>query len=72
MLKLKSGTRIEVHGWTLDGQDVWYPAKIGRQLKQHGTPPTGFHPVTYDDGGKMLVHENRFRVVDNLTEGNAA
>lgn len=62
---MKAGTRIEICGWGLDGREIWYPAKIGRQLKRHGLPPAGYHPVTFPDGGKMLVHENRFRVVDN-------
>jgi hypothetical protein len=36
-------------------------AAVGATIEK----PDGYHPVTYDDGGKLLVHESSFRVVDN-------
>lgn len=63
--RLRVGTRIEVRGFGLDGRDIWYPAKIGAVRKFMLPMPAGYHPVTYPDGGRLLVHENRFRVVDN-------
>lgn len=71
--QLKAGTRIEVSGLGLDFQPVWYPAKIGRwhssclRIKpgQFDAKAAGYYPVTYEDGGKLLVHEDSFRVIDN-------
>jgi hypothetical protein len=71
--QIKTGTRIEVSGMGLDFHAVWYPAKIGRWHRsclrvepgQFDAKAAGYHPVTYDDGGKLLVHETSFRVVDN-------
>ena len=59
--------KLEVSGIGLDFAPVWYPAKIGRWHSSFrgSEKPDGYHPVTYDDGGKLLVHESSFRVVDN-------
>jgi hypothetical protein len=59
--------KLEVSGIGLDFAPVWYPAKIGRWHSSFRgiEKPDGYHPVTYDDGGKLLVHESSFRVVDN-------
>jgi hypothetical protein len=70
---IKTGTRIEVRGIGLDFDTVWYPAKIGRwhpsclRLRpgEFDAKAAGYHPVTYDDGCRLLVHESSFRVVDN-------
>ena len=64
---MKAGTRIEVAGMSLNFEQVWYPAKIGRWHSsfRNAEKPSGYHPVTYADGGKLLVHESSFRVVDN-------
>lgn len=62
---MKPGTRIEIRGTNIDGTAAWYPAKIGRIRKEYLPIPAGYHPVTYPDGGKLLVHENRFRITDN-------
>jgi hypothetical protein len=65
--QLKTGTRIEVSGMSTNFEPVWYPAKIGRWHASFRAidKPAGYRPVTYDDGGKLLVHETSFRVVDN-------
>lgn len=63
---MKAGTRIEVQGWTFDlSHKTWESARIGRRLKFMLPIPEGFHPVTFTDGGRLLVHESNFRVVDN-------
>jgi hypothetical protein len=63
---MKPGTRIEVLGFDINNQEVWEPAKIGRLNRKHSTPIPGFEPVTFDlDGARLMVHVNRFRVVDN-------
>jgi hypothetical protein len=66
---MRAGTRIEVRGWGLDGREIWYPAKIGVVRRAMLPLPQGYHPVTYPDGGKLLSHENSFRVVDNRAVG---
>lgn len=65
--QLKTGTRIEVFGVSMNLEPVWIPAKIGRWPSSFrgAEKPSGYHPVTYDDGGKLLVHESNFRVIDN-------
>ena len=71
MSKLKTGTRIEVSGLSLTFEPVWYPARIGRwhpsclKIKpgQFDAKTIGYYPVTFDDGGRLLVHESNFRVI---------
>lgn len=63
---MKAGTRIEVRGWAFDlTSETWEPARIGRRLKFMLPIPEGYHPVTFADGGGLMVHESGFRVVDN-------
>lgn len=66
--RMKAGTRIQVQGWGLDFQQTWESAKIGRWLKSMGersSLPAGYHPVRFNDGGCLMVHESRIRVTDN-------
>jgi hypothetical protein len=68
---MKPGTRIETNGCPSMGG---FPAvageraKICRPRKGEGTPPglTGWHIIQFEsDGGRLCMHETRFRVVDN-------
>ena len=66
MSTYKSGTRIQVRIFPLDGSEAWEDARIGRLHRSWKDKDTrGYHPVTFPDGGKLMVHENCFRVVDN-------
>ena len=58
---MKAGTKILVYGWTASLNEVWRPAKIARRTKDMGNLP-GYHPVKFDDGGILMVHESRFKV----------
>jgi hypothetical protein len=67
-MKLKAGTRTEVRGWDLSFNETWGLARIGRWHPSYRDPasrPPGYHPITFDDGAKLLGHESSFRVVDN-------
>ena len=71
---LKAGTRIELYGTpafpgfpgvapemaTIAGWTAANGPKNGRI-----SPATGWHIVRFADGGKLCIHENNFRVVDN-------
>ena len=75
MQTLKAGTRIELHGTpAFAGFPGVSPeqAKIARwtavngPIKNHVSPTNGgWHIVQFADGGKLCVHETRFRVTDN-------
>lgn len=63
---MKAGTRIEVRGWTMNGATTWESAVILRWTKRNGPKdnlPSGYHPVQFADGGSLMVHESRMRVV---------
>jgi hypothetical protein len=67
---MEPGTRIELHGTpALPGFPGVPPeqATIARPRKGEGTPEglTGWHIVRFADGGRLCVHETRFRVIDN-------
>jgi len=55
----KSGTRIEIHGTSAIGATIVKPRAENLPL------PEGYHVVRYDDGGKLCVHESRFRIISN-------
>ncbi len=73
---LRAGTRIELHGAPAMGG---YPAVPGEQavigrwntkisgpIKNHVSPTNGgWHVIKFADGGSLLSHETRFRVIDN-------
>jgi hypothetical protein len=73
---MRHGTRIEFHGTPAMGS---FPAVIGEQaticrwntkingpVKNHVGPNNGgWHVVKFADGGKLIAHESRFRVIDN-------
>jgi hypothetical protein len=67
-MKLKAGTRIEMHGTPARGG---FPAveperaTIVRWTARSGPRLDGWHIVKFADGGKLCVHESRFRVTDN-------
>lgn len=48
----------------MDWSATWEPARIARQPKGgFGVP--GYWIVTFADGGRLAVHESRFRVISN-------
>jgi len=66
---LKSGTRIEMLGTPAMGS---FPAMLPEmaivvkpRAENLPLPGIGWHIVKFTDGGKLCVHEGRFRVVDN-------
>jgi hypothetical protein len=61
--EMKIGTRIEVYGLDFDGREFWEPAKIARTAKTNRME--GWECVQFQDGGKLMVHHERMRVVDN-------
>jgi hypothetical protein len=69
---IKAGTRIELNGTpAMGGFPGVSPetAVIGQWRKSVSGPRdgrmAGYHVVKFADGGKLLVHETRFRVIDN-------
>ena len=72
---IKAGTRIELHGTpAIGGFPGVAPerAKVARwsavngPLANHVGPGNGgWHIVQFASGGRLCVHESRFRVVDN-------
>lgn len=74
-MSLRPGTRIELHGTPafpgFPGVPPT-PAKICRwtaangPIKNHVAPGNGgWHIVQFSDGGRLCIHESRFRVTDN-------
>lgn len=64
-MSIKQGTRIQVSGWDAAFNETWENARIARTTPRMKPIPDGFHPVKFDDGGVLMVHESRFRIVDN-------
>ena len=67
-MTLKTGTRIEMHGFAGGhGFPIVAPeqARIARWTKACGPRKEGWHIVTFASGGQLSVHESRFRVIDN-------
>lgn len=74
-MTLRSGTRIELHGTPAMGGFPGVPperAIIARWTKINGPIPNhvsfgngGWHVVKFEDGGKLVIHETRFRVISN-------
>jgi hypothetical protein len=65
---MKTGTLIELRGIpAIGGFPGVAPerAKITRRTREMGELPEGYHPVRFEDGGRLLVHESGFRVIDN-------
>lgn len=67
---LKTGTRIELYGTpAFPGFPGVAPeqAKIGRWTARNGDRNRlpGYHLVVFSNGGRLLVHETSFRVIDN-------
>lgn len=60
--KLRSGTRVEISAIPRGSNAVWLPARIDRVQRFMRPMPEGYHPVTFVDGSKILVHESRIRV----------
>jgi hypothetical protein len=71
----KAGTRIEFHGTPAMGgfpEVAPEQAVIGRWIERINgprngriSPATGWSVVKFSDGGSLLAHETRFRVIDN-------
>ena len=66
---IKAGTRIELHGTPAMGgfQAVAPEAATIARIRPENLPlpGIGWHIVKLSDGGKLCVHESRFRVADN-------
>ena len=67
---LKPGTWIETYGTpAFPGFPGVTPErlKIVRPRKGEGTPAglTGWHIVQFQDGGRLCMHDSRFRVIGN-------
>lgn len=62
---MTTGTHIEVFGFDFDGTATFEAAVIARWTKISGPRMDGWHIVRFADGGKLMCHESRFRVVDN-------
>jgi hypothetical protein len=63
-IDLAAGTRIELFG----GEDFGVKpemATIARWTTVSGDKRPGWHIVKFSDGGRLCVHETRFRVIDN-------
>ena len=70
MTDIKPNTKIELHGTpAVAGFPGVAPemATVIRWRKCSGPREAipGYHAVKFSDGGILLVHENRFRVIDN-------
>jgi len=69
MATLKTGTRIELHGTpAIEGIFPGVPAEmavIARWTAISGPRDTmpGWHIVKFSNGGKLCIHETRFRIV---------
>jgi hypothetical protein len=68
-MTLKPGTRIETLGTPAFAGFPGVspePMKIARPRAENlPLPGPGWHIVQFEDGGKMCMHESRFRVTDN-------
>ncbi len=71
---IKAGTRIELHGTPACGgfpgvaPEVATVARwtsVNGPRKNYTHDNSGWHIVKFSDGGKLCVHESRFRVIDN-------
>jgi hypothetical protein len=65
---MKTGTRIELFGTpAMGGFPAVAPeiAKIARWEKVSGPRIDGWHCVKFQNGSELLIHESRFRVIDN-------
>jgi hypothetical protein len=71
MNTLKTGSRIELHGApAIDGIFPGAPAEmatIARWTAISGPRDKmpGWHIVKFADGGRLCIHESRFRIIDN-------
>lgn len=67
-MNLKTGTRIEMHGTpAMGGFPEVTPeiAIIAPWRKVSGPRMESWHTVKFSSGNCLLVHESRFRVIDN-------
>ena len=58
---MKAGTPIKVRGISLDGTATYEDATIARWHASNGKKseaPAGYHPVKFNSGGKMMIHES--------------
>ena len=64
---MKPGTRIQFERLAdLSGRKVTETATIRRWTKVMGTRddlPAGYHPVRFEDGGSLMMHESNFTVL---------
>ena len=74
MQTLKTGTRIELHGTPAfagfpgvapEMATIARWTAINGPIKNRVATTNGWHIVKFQDGGKLTVHESRFRVIDN-------
>lgn len=69
MQSITPGTRVETFGTPAIGG---FPAVVPERLticrpraENLPLPGPGWHIVKFDSGGKLCMHESRFRVIDN-------
>lgn len=69
---IRAGTRIELHGTPALGVPPeqatiarWRKANDDGSGVNHVRGNPGWHVVRFADGGGLMVHETRFRVIDN-------
>jgi hypothetical protein len=67
-MTIPANRRIEVRQFDFNGGVIWEPAQTQRWTKFNGPRDTmqGWNVVKFDaDGARLLVHDDRIRVVDN-------
>ena len=68
---MKAGTKITFeHLADLNGRKVTETATIRKWTKVMGSRddlPAGYHPVRFEDGGTLMMHESSFTVLEGTT-----
>jgi hypothetical protein len=70
-MTLRAGTRIELRGTPAMGSfpgvmpEMAAIARWNEKVSGARDALPGYHVVKFSDGGCLLVHETRFRVIDN-------
>ena len=63
---MKAGTLIELHGTpAIGGMPAVAPERAVIVRSNTNAAMPGWHAVRFADGGKLLIHESRFRIIDN-------
>ena len=68
---MKAGTKITFERLRADGRKVTETATIRKWTKVMGSRddlPAGYHPVRFEDGGTLMMHESSFTVLEGTTQ----